>query len=93
MPQMIQHRANAGTVIVNGYLYAFGGFQTVDGYGQVGLDSLERLNISDPKAHWQMVDLVEGSIDLGKMACFYLSDITGFLKANALKEDDTVVRD
>jgi len=52
MPQMIQHRANAGTVIVNGYLYAFGGFQTVDGYGQVGLDSLERLNISDPKAHW-----------------------------------------
>lgn len=50
LPQLNEHRANAGTYIVGDYLYAFGGFQLAGGYGQVGLNSVERLNLKAPKA-------------------------------------------
>ena len=38
-----------------------------------------------------MQQFSEGSIDLGKIACFYLSDITEYLKLNS-KPDDTSVK-
>ena len=81
MPAMCEHRANAGTVVIGEYLYAFGGFQT-QAYGQVGVDSFERIHLTQPGATWHIVEFSTDSIDLGKIACFYLSDITDYLKAN-----------
>ena len=47
MPNLVDHRANAGTAVIGNYLYAFGGFQTQP-YGQVGVRSFERIDLTDP---------------------------------------------
>lgn len=91
MASMCDHRANAGTVVIGKYLYVFGGFQT-QSYGQVGVSSFERIDITDPKAHWEMQEFAPGSLGLGKIACFYLSDITDYLKANVADGDTSVER-
>jgi len=44
---MNEHRANAGSMVIGKYLYAFGGFQTQP-YGQIGVDSIERVDITNP---------------------------------------------
>ena len=79
LPSMREHRANAGTMVIGKYLYAFGGFQT-QSYGQVGVSSFERLDLSNPNAKWEMQEFSPGSIDLGKIACFYLFDLTDYLR-------------
>ena len=79
---MNEHRANAGSMVIGKYLYAFGGFQTQP-YGQIGVDSIERIDVTNPKAMWQMQDLAHNSGALGKKACFYLIDISNYLKQNA----------
>ena len=53
MPNMNEHRANSGSMVINNYLYAFGGFQT-QSYGQIGVDTIERLDLRNPKATWKM---------------------------------------
>ena len=35
-----------------------------------------------PGAIWEMQSFSNDSIDLGKIACFYLSDITDYLREN-----------
>ena len=39
-----------------------------------------------------MQQFSQDSIDMGKIACFYLQDITGYLRANAGENDSSVVR-
>ena len=78
MPSMCETRANAGTMVIGEYLYAFGGFHST-AFGQEGLNSFERLDLKNPEAKWQMINFADGSSELGKIACFYLSDITPFL--------------
>jgi len=78
MPPMCEQRANAGTMVIGNYLYAFGGFQSIS-YGQEGVNSFERIDLTREGAHWEMMTFSEGSQDMGKIACFYLSDITPFL--------------
>ena len=101
MPNMNEHRANSGSMVINKYLYAFGGFQT-QSYGQIGVDSIERLDLKDPKGTWKMVKLATNSGALGKKACFYLIDISEFLKKNShianksaqqIQNNETVITD
>ena len=91
MASMCEQRANAGTMVVGKYLYAFGGFQTQH-YGQVGVSSFERLDITNPAAKWEMQQFTPDSIDLGEIACFYLFDMTNYLKENATINDPTIIR-
>ena len=78
MPPMVEQRANAGTMVIGNYLYAFGGFQSIT-HGQEGVNSFERIDLSKPGAQWEIINFAQNSLELGKIACFYLSDITPFL--------------
>ena len=49
LPDMVEQRANSGTMVIGKYLYAFGGFQS-QSYSQVGINSFERLDLTNPKA-------------------------------------------
>ena len=84
---MCEQRANSGTIVLGNYLYAFGGFQTMN-YKQVGVRTFERLDLSKlPSAAWQMQEFSPDSIDLGQIACFYMSDITEYLRRNTSSND------
>ena len=76
---MVEQRANAGTMVIGKYLYAFGGFQS-QSYSQVGINSFERLDLTNPKAKWEIQHFSPGSNNLGEIACFYLHDLTQFLE-------------
>ena len=56
------------------------------------MSTFERIDITNPKAHWEMQEFAPGSLDLGKIACFYLSDITEYLKTTVAKDDKSVER-
>ena len=73
---------NSVSMVIGQWLYAFGGFQTQP-YGQIGVDSIERLDITDYDGKWMMQDLAYNSGALGKKACFYLIDISNYLKQNS----------
>ena len=49
MASMCETRANAGTMVIGDYIYAFGGFHSTS-YGQEGLNSFERLDLTKPGA-------------------------------------------
>ena len=91
MPSLCEQRANAGTMVIGDYLYAFGGFQT-GSFGQVGVASYERLHLSNPDAKWEIQIFCEGSIEMGKVACFYLIDITNYLQASAKESEKALAK-
>lgn len=76
LPKMNESRSNPGTMISEGYLFAFGGFQTTSSHGQIGLATWEKLNLRDKNAVWESCSFAPGSDSIGEKACFYLADVT-----------------
>ena len=79
---MNSHRANAGSIVYNDYLYVFGGFLTSSS-GQAGVSTWEKLNLKDIEKGWKMCDFGPGSDKMSEKACFYLTDVTDYIRKNS----------
>ena len=78
LPDLNESRANSGCVVIDKYLYVFGGFQSQPA-GQVTINSIERLDISGNLQSWEVWSLKSSPSQLNKQASFYMMDLTSYL--------------